>query len=110
MKRKEVEQKENKNKKVHAVKQFSSSHHDRFSGGGITTPDVFSEVVQDLAIVITWVNGSDPLTRKGRKKRCYEHYGRSASHCGTSNWRLDRVREVNVVCLRRCALYCAFVL
>ena len=37
MKRKEVEQEENKNKEVHAVKQFSSSHHDRFSGGGITT-------------------------------------------------------------------------
>jgi hypothetical protein len=63
------------------------------AGSGITTPDQFTNVVNDLAIVITWVNGSDPITRKRRTKRCYSHYGTGARHCGKSDWRLDRVRE-----------------
>jgi hypothetical protein len=64
-----------------------------YTGSDITIPDRFTEVVNNLAIVITWVNGSDPTTVSRRKKRCYEYYGYGARHCRSSAWRVDRIRE-----------------
>ena len=81
------------NEEVRGSKRGSHRTTSSYSGSHITTPDSFTSVVNNLAIVLTWVNGSDPITQQRRKKRCYEHYGRSASHCSKSNWRLDRIRE-----------------
>ena len=60
---------------------------------GVTNPDRLASILDDLAIVITWVNGSDPDVQARRKKRCYEWYGRYSSHCADSDWRVDRIRE-----------------
>ena len=52
-------------------------HTGAYAGGGITLPDRFTETVDKLAIVLTWVNGSDPTTQQRRKERCYQYYGGS---------------------------------
>ena len=52
-------------------------HTVAYAGGGITLPDRFTETVDKLAIVLTWVNGSDPTTQQRRKERCFQYYGGS---------------------------------
>ncbi len=63
------------------------------AGTGVTNPDRLQDVVDSVAIVMTWVNGSDPTTAARRQKRCKEWYGAHAGHCTNTAWRLDRVRE-----------------
>jgi hypothetical protein len=73
--------------------QHQSSTPTATAATGVTNPDRLSSILNDLAIVITWVNGSDPTVQARRRKRCFEWYGRYSNHCADSGWRIDRIRE-----------------